>query len=36
MKNNKFVLVPEQPAAPALVCDVPGPKARDLIARDHA
>jgi 4-aminobutyrate aminotransferase len=35
VKNDKFVLVPEQPAAPALVCNVPGPKARDLVARDQ-
>jgi 4-aminobutyrate aminotransferase len=35
VKSEKFVLVPEQPAAPALVCDVPGPKARDLVSRDQ-
>jgi 4-aminobutyrate aminotransferase len=35
VKSENFILVPEQPAAPALVCDVPGPKARELVARDQ-
>ncbi|NLF08735.1 MAG: acetyl ornithine aminotransferase family protein [Pirellulaceae bacterium] len=34
MATSKFTLIPEQPSAPALVCDVPGPKAQHLVARD--
>ncbi len=34
MANSKFVLIPKQPAAPELVCKIPGPKARKLVARD--
>ncbi|MBU4398299.1 MAG: hypothetical protein KKE86_03075, partial [Planctomycetes bacterium] len=34
MANAKFVLIPKQPAAPELVCKIPGPKAKKLVARD--
>ena len=34
MANAKFVLIPQQPSAPELVCKIPGPKASKLVARD--
>jgi len=33
--KSKFVLIPKQPSAPQLVCKVPGPNARKLVARDQ-
>ncbi|MEN6449033.1 MAG: acetyl ornithine aminotransferase family protein [Thermoguttaceae bacterium] len=35
MAHEKLTLIPEQPSAPALVGEIPGPKARDLVARDE-
>ncbi len=35
MASAKFVLIPKQPVAPALVCKIPGPKTRKLVARDQ-
>jgi len=33
--DAKFVLIPQQPEAPVLLGDVPGPKAAELVARDQ-
>ena len=35
MAKAKFVLIPEQPEAPALVGPIPGPKAAEWVARDQ-
>ncbi|MCE5269344.1 MAG: acetyl ornithine aminotransferase family protein [Planctomycetaceae bacterium] len=35
MAIARAALIPEQPSAPALVCDLPGPKAREFVARDQ-
>ena len=35
MANAKFVLIPEQPEAPALAGKIPGPKAAEWVARDQ-
>lgn len=35
MADAKFVLIPQQPEAPVLLGDVPGPKAAELVARDQ-
>ncbi|MEN6457725.1 MAG: acetyl ornithine aminotransferase family protein [Thermoguttaceae bacterium] len=35
MANPKFQLIPEQPNAPALVCEIPGPRAKEFVARDQ-
>ena len=34
MAPSKFVLIPRQPSAPELVCKIPGPIAKKLVARD--
>ncbi len=35
MRHDKFPLIPEQPAAPALVTALPGPMAKALVDRDQ-
>jgi 4-aminobutyrate aminotransferase len=35
MRHNKYPLIPEQPDAPHLVTDLPGPKAKALTERDQ-
>jgi len=35
MSDGGFALIPDQPEAPKLVTELPGPESRKLIARDH-
>ncbi len=35
MRHDKYPLIPQQPAAPKLVTDLPGPKAKALTERDQ-